>query len=294
MLIKDKLRFRKDFTPVETKIAEYILKNELEIENYSTREIAKATFTSPSAVIRLCHKLGFDGFSDFKKRFLEETKYLSSGEKVDVNFPFKKQDTVRQVIGEIGDLYQNTLKDTQSLLDPITMMHCRDLIEKAGTIYIYSFGTYLTQAYSFKEKMMKVGKKVVISDVLNYQLYEAQCMNKHDLAIIISYSGETKKCLKIADICKDRDIKVISITSLGENSLSKLSNEVINISTKETLYQNIADYSIHISVIFILDLLYSIVFQNNFDKYYERKVSLAKELEDKRTSQNSLINKTVF
>ena len=137
---------------------------------------------------------------------------------------------------------------------------------------------------------MKIGKKVMISSNLNYQLYEAEIMQPGDVAIIISYSGETNNSLFIANQCKKNNIPTIAITSVGENDLTKICDEIIYISTKESLYQNIGDYSIHLSVSYILDVLYSLIFQKEFDRFYKTKLQLAMSLEKNRKSSNSIIN----
>lgn len=139
---------------------------------------------------------------------------------------------------------------------------------------------------------MKIGKRVTISSNLNYQLYEASCMRKEDLAIIISYSGETQSALKVADLCVESAIPILAITSLGENTLSRQVQGVLYISTKENLFQNIADYSIHVSVNLLLDILYSLVFQEEYENNYHHKLRFTRLLEGKRKSTNSLLMET--
>ncbi len=52
----------------EESITDFILGWGKDLIKYSTRNIAKSTYTSP--VIRLCKKLGFIGFEDFKRNRL--------------------------------------------------------------------------------------------------------------------------------------------------------------------------------------------------------------------------------
>lgn len=115
----------------------------------------------------------------------------------------------------------------------------------------FSYGTYLNQAYSFKEKMMKIGKKVMISSNLNYQLYEAEIMQAGDIAIIISYSG--KRIIAYSKQCRKNNIPTIAITSIGENDLTKICDETLYISAKN-LFIKYWDYSIHLSVSYVLDV----------------------------------------
>lgn len=291
MLIKDQLREKKNMSNNEKIVANYLLKADENIEKDTVRTVAEKTYTSPSTIIRLCHKLGFTGFSDFKNKFLNEVKYFNlQFQNVDVNFPFRREDTAREVMSKITDLYIETIKDTEKVVDMRTLLRCRKICSESEEIHIFSYGTYLNQAYSFKEKMMKIGKKVMISSNLNYQLYEAEIMQAGDIAIIISYSGETNNSLLIAKQCRKNNIPIIAITSIGENDLTKICDETLYISTKESLYKNIGDYSIHLSVSYVLDVLYSLIFQNDFEHFYETKMNLAMSLEKDRRSSNSIID----
>lgn len=291
MLIKDQLREKKNMSNNEKIVANYLLKADENIEKDTVRTVAEKTYTSPSTIIRLCHKLGFTGFSDFKNKFLNEVKYFNlQFQNVDVNFPFRREDTAREVMSKITDLYIETIKDTEKVVDMRTLLRCRKIYSESEEIHIFSYGTYLNQAYSFKEKMMKIGKKVMISSNLNYQLYEAEIMQAGDIAIIISYSGETNNSLLIAKQCRKNNIPTIAITSIGENDLTKICDETLYISTKESLYKNIGDYSIHLSVSYVLDVLYSLIFQNDFEHFYETKMNLAMSLEKDRRSSNSIID----
>lgn len=291
MLIKDQLREKKNMSNNEKIVANYLLKADENIEKDTVRTVAEKTYTSPSTIIRLCHKLGFTGFSDFKNKFLNEVKYFNlQFQNVDVNFPFRREDTAREVMSKITDLYIETIKDTEKVVDMRTLLRCRKICSESEEIHIFSYGTYLNQAYSFKEKMMKIGKKVMISSNLNYQLYEAEIMQAGDIAIIISYSGETNNSLLIAKQCRKNNIPTIAITSIGENDLTKICDETLYISTKESLYKNIGDYSIHLSVSYVLDVLYSLIFQNDFEHFYETKMNLAISLEKDRRSSNSIID----
>lgn len=290
MLIIDKIKKYEEFPDSEKRIAEFLISLGEQMEGKSTRWIAEKTFSSPATVIRLCKRLGFSGFDVFKSQYLKELKYIEKQYgKINVNFPFEKNDSMMSISNKIVSLYHETLDDTLSLLSHDNTARSKRMICDAEAIYLYSFGTALNQAESFKEKMMKIGKRVFLSANLNYQLYEASCMKENDIAIIISYSGETENALKIADICKQNHVSILSITSVGENSLSSQSDAILYISSKENLFNNIADYSIHVSVNLILDIMYSLVFQENFDDHFQHKQYYTRILESKRKSSNSLL-----
>ncbi|MDU4884972.1 MurR/RpiR family transcriptional regulator [uncultured Clostridium sp.] len=290
MLIIENLRIKDDMSNSEKCIADFILEIGIKIDKYSTRNLAESTYTSPATVIRFCKKLGFSGFDEFKESFIKEINYLNqqSG-KIDVNFPFSKDDTLMKAANNISHLYMDTIQDTMSLVDYDSLQKAITIIKYSDCISIFSAGTLLNQAESFKEKMMKIGKRVSISNNLNYQLYEVECLTSRDIAIIISYSGETEKIIEIARECKKRSIQIITITSFGENTLSQYASCKLVLSTKESLFQNLGDFSTHISLNLILDILYSSYFLLNYDENYNKKLEKTKKLEYKRYSKNTLL-----
>lgn len=60
------LEFALDFTHAEVEIAHYILNHGEDVLNLSIKELAKRTYTSPATIVRLCRKLGLEGYNDFK------------------------------------------------------------------------------------------------------------------------------------------------------------------------------------------------------------------------------------
>lgn len=291
MLIIEKLKLKEKMSDNEESIADFILGLGKELKKYSTRNIADATYTSPATVVRLCKKLGFAGFDDFKNQFLKEIDYLDRQYgKIDANFPFQKDDTMMNVAYKISQLYEDTIRDSISLLQHDSLQKALNLLKYSQSIHIYSFGTTLNLAESFKEKMLKIGKNVIISNNINYQLYEANCIPKGDIAILISYSGETEKIICVAETCKKRGIPIIVISSFGGNTLSKMASCNLTMSTKESMFYNIGDFSTHLAIHFILNVLYSTYFLLNYEKNFEAKLKETTELESRRSSTNPIIN----
>ena len=75
MLVTDKIK-NTVLTPVEQNIAEYMMEHIDDLKRLSTRDLARLTFTSSSAVIRLAHKLGYQGYNELKAQIIAEKDYL--------------------------------------------------------------------------------------------------------------------------------------------------------------------------------------------------------------------------
>ena len=55
-----------NLTKSEQAVTTYILNNPMSVIRYSLTQIAREARTSNTAIIRLCQKLGYQGFSEFK------------------------------------------------------------------------------------------------------------------------------------------------------------------------------------------------------------------------------------
>ncbi|WP_019394599.1 MurR/RpiR family transcriptional regulator [Priestia filamentosa] len=289
MIISNKLESMDSLSKSEEILAKFILKEKENIESLSTKDLAKATYTSPSTAIRLSKKLGFSGWNELKEKYLEELHYLNQHfSNIDPNYPFNTNDTFINVAAKIGHLASESIEDTLSLLKHTELQKAVELLHNSQHIGIYGFSNSLIMAYDFKHKMLRINKYVDITNVPAEQLYVASNSTPQHTAILISYSGETEEVLKIANILKSNRTPIISLTSIGENSLRKLSNCAMSISTREKLYSKIATYSTNNSIHLLLDILYSCLFKMDYDLNLEYKTNISKNV-DERVSNSTLL-----
>uniref|UniRef100_UPI00403FA8D6 MurR/RpiR family transcriptional regulator n=1 Tax=Candidatus Enterococcus willemsii TaxID=1857215 RepID=UPI00403FA8D6 len=291
MLVREKMIESPYLTELERTIATYLLENESSLKNESARSIAQKLYVSPSTVIRFCQKIGFEGYNDFREAFLEEAAYLNRHfNNIDPNRPFFEQDSSEVITKKIGSLYQETIADSLSLLSSSELEKASEMIYKSTNVYVCSAGDTLEMGRTFRNRMIKLGKNVIIDDRIDNLFYEACHAKESDCFILISYSGETSSLLRIANKLKERKIEAIVITSYGENSLSNLFSCKLYISTREKLVDNLGNFSTLISVSFMLDALYACYFSINYESNIQIRRSNSFEFEYKRKSQNPLIN----
>lgn len=290
MLIQEKLSQFEIFTDVEKEVVLYFIKHREKIKNMTVRDIASVSFTSASTVIRVCKKLGFDGYNEFKEKFLEEMKYLYRNFKdIDANKPFEKNEKTANIPHIISSLYRETINDTLSLFNEEKFIEIIDILYDAKVIYVVSNGDSLDIAMTFKSKMSKIGKKVVINRRDDELFYEINS-NKDKVAyIIISYSGETPSVIKLANAIRSNNKTLIAITSIGGNTLSSFTPYIINISSHERLRNNTGSFASSLSVLFILDSIYASIFNLDYDSNYEFKTKVSKSFEINRKSDNPII-----
>ena len=290
LLIRENLKELTTLSSSEQEVAANILKLGIEIKDMSVRELASYSYTSTSAVTRLCNKLGFKGYKDFKVAFLNEEEYINDYfNKIDANFPFSKDDNLARVCHSIAHLYEETCKDTLSLVDYPRLTHATTLLYKATHIYIICIGVGLDLAKVFADRMMRIGKTVIVSDNPNNQFYYTYHAKKDECFIFISYTGTTLRTRQYFKNVVNSPAKTILITSIGENCLSQDADVVLRMTTREKLYSNIGSFSTSVSIMLVLDLLYSSFFHKNYDEAFKLKKQFSLDYEYNRSSDNEVM-----
>jgi len=295
MLIKEKLQSEATFSDTENAIAKYFLKRKENLKKDSVRLIASEVYVSPSAVIRFCKKLGYLGYNDFRNNYLNELVYLASHFKeIDPNFPFQEGDSPLVISNKLAILYQETIKDCLSLIEPNNLKKAVEILNNANYIFICTSGAQIELTNVFKDKMLRIGKTVIIYP-RNEDIYYEACYSKKDSCfILISYSGETYKTLSILEKLKKRDIPYFAITSYGGNSLALKSKCCLYVSTREKLVNNLGTFGFNISIIYLLDVLYANCFNFNYHENFQNKIENTSHFEKTkhflgRYSNNSIL-----
>lgn len=289
-MIEEKLLHQDDFSDVEKALAAYILEKKDKIKNISSRKLAGETFTSPASVIRFCKKIGYDGYNHFKTAYLKELEYeVAHFRHLDPNYPFARKDSPIRIGNKIAELYMETIQDTLELLDAENLYQVMKVIEHAEVIHIVSNGSHLYLAYPFKEKMMKLGKRVDIIHQMDIAYFQMSYAKATECFLIISYSGEMEKLIRVAEKGKELGIPMICFTSMGDNSLSELCSYSLHLSTREKLVSNLGNYSVYQSVLYLFDLIYSCYFNKNYKVNLLNKLKIAREYEKERNSSNPIL-----
>lgn len=291
MLIQEKLK-QPNQTLVEQKIAEYFLDHP-DFIKLSSREIAKTLYVSPSTLIRFCQKMGYEGLNEFKKAYQDELNYHSLvSTAIDPNYPFNSMDNLQKTNNILETLYHDYIKQTHDLIRHDDLQKAIQLLNQASIIYIYSSGIQLDLAQSFKDKILKLGKLCIMDDKVDQLFYQASYLDpKTTCFIIISYSGETEITLKLAHKINKEQIPILAITSYGSNTLTSLSTIKLSLASHESLIYNEGHFGINISLLYLLDLLYIQLFNQNCENNIHKRIELTQEFQTKRHSTNSFLQK---
>ena len=284
MLLREKME-NCTFSNSERVVLNYILDKGTHIQNMTIKEISEETFTVPSTLIRIAKKLNYDGWNSLKEDFLKECEYLEHHfVDIDANLPFKNNDTIMSIAGKIATLEKESIEDTLSLITHDDLQKAIQIMRKANCIHLFAVSNNLLITQEFKHNMSRIQKDVRIHGLQNEITFDAILAQSDSCAIIVSYSGETYVLDKIANTLNNKNIPIIVITSIGDNTLSRKADCTLRICTREKLYSKIATFSTDRAITYLLDVLYSCMFALDYDYNLNLKIETSKTIENGRFS----------
>lgn len=256
------------FSDSERTIGTYIVKNKEKIGEITSTELAKKVGVSQSSIIKFIKKIGFTGYVAFKlqlERDLENKKKLSENKiHSDIDLEDSLEEVTKKTLAETIE----ALNSTVGVIDYKNFETIIEKIRESDRILIIGAGMSSIVARDLELKLMKIKMDTVHYESKQMQLMKLSTMNEKDLVIAISHRGETQEIIDVAKIAKDMNICVISITSVGKNTLSSLSDYNIGVVSKESIFRSSA-ISSRMAQMIILDSIFLRLIQKDYRKVKE-------------------------
>lgn len=267
MKLEKRIELCDSMTPLESEIASYILNNKDAVTKLKIQELADILFISKSAIHRFVKKIGFNGFNDLKVSIAKENAdLLENNSYISVNYPFQAKDNPRQIAFKLLELYEKAIKDTFEYVDLDQIKAVSQLIDSADVIDVYTHAHNSNIAENFQDKMLTIGRSVNCpSSFYNQRLTVLASDQKH-VAIILSYSGKATFILPIVKKLYEKGVKVIQIGKAGSNYYSQYVTYHLSISDSENNRDRMSQFSSHIAMQYIMDVLYSCIYNEKRKK----------------------------
>lgn len=216
---------RSKLSNVEFEIGNFIVENYQETK-LNLKIIAKECNVSTTSVIRLCKKLGFEGYKDL-------VIFLAINESNEKNVGLEKQFDIIRV-----DIVENVRK-TLSIIDPHTISYVVNLLMNANKVYIYGLSSSRFICEDF-------ARKLNLSDINCDSIYEEEMIflsskrvKEHDVIFIMSLSGENETLANAIEFAQKKHAKVITLTNNTANMFASLANVA--------LYVDVEKASVHVN-----------------------------------------------
>lgn len=260
------------FTYNEQLIIDFILNHTERVLHMSIYELAKSTNSSTSTIVRLCKKTGVSGFKEFKIKLTRDLElYYQTITNIDANLPFQAKDSDLLISKKIAQLTQETISSTQSQLSNNVLTSCVDSLLQARHIIAIGVSNSFIRLVDFQTKLLRINLYVRLTQLQPEQFYLATNATEKDVALMVSYSGNTAEIVNEASIFKQNKTPIIAITANPDSLLASFATELLLLPNHENTTFNVSTFSSQLAIEYVLNVLYSCIFNRNFEQNYRSK-----------------------
>ena len=265
-LLKIKAIFN-DFTPVEQKVAEFILENPSKVPAMSIKELAVASKSSDASVMRFCKALGFSGYRSF---IVGLTLAIADNEEdTGIYTDIRPGDSVKSVVRNIFRNERQALTDTENILKTTEVEKAVAILGSSEAVHFFGIGASGLVCLDAVQKFRRIGVSSYAHTDFHDQLTSAALLGSKDACVLLTYSGKTKEIQLILKLLKAQNCKIIAVTQLRKINLLKGADVYLNVLTREVTMRSGATSS-RIAMLSIVDILLSCVLSTDYDKYEKK------------------------
>jgi DNA-binding MurR/RpiR family transcriptional regulator len=206
--------------PTERRIVEWlIIKGNISQET-SLREVAAALEVSEPLLVKVAKKVGFSGFREMRTALISYFESLPYEREEEIT----EHDSLDNVLDKVFSNSIQVLKEARSVADAATIGKAARLIFQARRVIIFGVGGSASVGMDFEHKLLRIGIISHAYSDFHLMLMAASQLDKKDVVIAISQSGETREMLNAAHTAIANKAKLICITNDNGSPLSQCSD----------------------------------------------------------------------
>lgn len=279
-----------NFSNNEQIIADYILKHPYEILDMNTKQLCQKCYVSSATIYRLCEKLDLSGFSELKVKISNSIHdYQRDDENFDFDFPVKESQTHYEIIQKLKEDYEKTLVSTVDIFQLEQLKYVVNAMKRAKYIDVYTSSGNIYFAENFKFQMKEIGVEVNVPfEEYQQRLYAASSDNTH-LAIVISFGGRGILIETILKILNETKTPILLISSYEYQIKNAEIAYRLYISSYENHYKKISSFSTRLSILYILDVLYTCYFELDYQGNFEKKMNYYRTIKQTNPKKKEIL-----
>ncbi|MGN0076022.1 MAG: MurR/RpiR family transcriptional regulator [Parafannyhessea sp.] len=263
MDLESKLRNDKHLTQTEQLIAEYVLAHPVEASRISARELGRRALTSGSAVLRFCHKLGFENYNDFKVNLVSDLKRMSPA-----NTMIASGERAITAMAKMETLERQVIAETKEKLDPEVVERIAQEIHDHPCVDFFAFDTNATLASYAAHNLMLTGHLANVYQDLDRTEYFSLYASTEHLAFLISRSGTDRALVAASREMARRGLVTVAVTAKPESALARQSTYVLR-GFYHNEFDKFGDVVFDASLKYLFDILFVMTFSKDSDYVYQ-------------------------
>ncbi|MDA8227443.1 MAG: MurR/RpiR family transcriptional regulator [Desulfitobacterium hafniense] len=237
-------------TDSQRKVADYILKNTVEVAFLTIDQLSGVVGTSTSTIMRLAFSMGYSGYANFQKDLQELLRNRVA--------PSMRLHAVTKELGRNDLLAQcaenqiKNIRETVGMLSEDTLNNVLDEILSANMIYCVGMRTSYSVSHYLYQGLNRLQRNCEMVTLGNGYLPERMLsIGPSDVVIALTLPRYQKMVVNVAQLAKERGAKVISMTDGYSSPIAPFSDILLPFSYGSLAFHNsvfgamlIADYII--------------------------------------------------
>lgn len=138
----------------EKKIGEFILLHPEKTIKMTTAQLGEAAQSNSPAVIRLCSRIGVNGFTKLKVDLSAEIVSEDNLTYADIH----SDETIANIKNKLLGNAFKSMEETSSLINEYILGNITEILYKAPVIYVYGIGASHLVAENIAQKWNRIGK----------------------------------------------------------------------------------------------------------------------------------------
>jgi DNA-binding MurR/RpiR family transcriptional regulator len=264
--VRDRITSRMPQMPAAmAKIAELLLTNPTAPLHLSITELARQAGTSPATVTRFCRLVGYSGYVPFRVAVASDIGRGDTEEswRADVGRSFGPQDPPHVVLRALLTAQTQSLQATADGVDSEQVSRVARAIVGCRHLDIYGIGGSGGMAEELASRLYRIGINVHAWTEAHAGLASAALQREGCVALAISNTGRTEETIEMLAQAGSSGAFTIAVTSMATSPLAALAD--VHLTTYATdAYLQPDDLAAKHAQLFVLDLLYLLVAQQNF------------------------------
>ncbi len=228
-----------NLSPVQRRVAKYVLENPDATIYHSVTELAEATRASEGSIIRFCQELGFSGFQEFKLTLAVELdphgrsrQLVGGGGRTE---PVEEQAAGgRALMAKLVAGASAAMLETADLYDQEAFDAVAKRLAAAHRVDVYGVGASGVVAQYFAYKFLRLGVTVQAHTDMHLGAMSASNLGADSVAIGISSSGSTLDTLHALTAAKEAGAFTVAVTNRLKSPLAKVADSSLFASPPES------------------------------------------------------------
>lgn len=272
-----------DLRRSEKQAADFILNHMEEIPDLSIDRFAQYAGVSQPTVLRMLKALGFSGYKDFRYQIVADLAWKEAepedGTRLMYGYTLERNTPLEEIPVNMTATTQQMLKETLKNFPGKTYRKTIEALTNARLIDIYGVENSEVTALDLLTKLLYLGLPCRHFSDCYLQQIAAGSLTSEDVAVGISYSGESKDTVDALKNAKKAGARTVVITNFKDSTISRYADILICTSQEQLMYGD-AIFS-RSPQILIVDMIYMGIISSDYKRYVNQLNRCEKVVQEK-------------